>query len=462
MPPGPFFLNSKRTENRFPLGLLCHVFLVADLTPPIICLMRTANYPASAVHSYKLLLQAEILPLLGPSDTAYPSWMTDDHTPVEFSLALSNNGEMLIRFAIEASALRLSGDRSIKSLRKVLQNLSHAMPMKPDFDLHWFDICGEELLLGDTQPPLSHVGPASETFIGFDCGHHFVSMKVYFMPRSRALVTQQSPKEMLARTATRLGLAEPWSKITQFLSHFLPGGTLQGDDVSVGLTKARVLWDALTADGPPEQRLRYFASGLVYYELRPDGPNPTSKVYFPVQRHLSNDLSAAKAIDRLTSHLPIFSPENPYSGFIQTVFPHQELSSRSGIHTYACCTVKPVGSEISLYLNPEAFAPERKVGLRGALAAQIPTLSPFDAHIIARFFVRQWELFINGAEDASFCFAPECCLRDLLVFSPSFRMLQGKHNIVHHVLSVSRTFRSVSIVGTVTFKALSHGLCMIL
>ncbi|KAK7039435.1 Pyr-redox-2 domain-containing protein [Favolaschia claudopus] len=469
---------------------------------PIISLMRHANYPEDAVHSYTLLLQAEILPLLGPSDPAYPSWMTDDHTPLEFSLVLAKTGELLVRFAIEASALPLSGDRSVKSLRKVLTNLSNAMTMKPNFDLDWFDVCAEELLLGDTQPAPPHMGPVSETFIGFDCAHYSSAMKVYFMPRIRALVTKQTPEEMLTRTAARLGLEEPWSKITQFLARFLPGdqpepeivacdcvpgaknrikiyfrthilsyshleffltlgGTLEGEDVAAGLVKARLLWDALTADGPPAGKLRYFPSGLVYYELRRDRPNPTSKVYLPIQRHLPNDLVAAKAIDRLGPHLPVFSEANPYSRFVQTVFSHRALSARSGIHTYACCTVKPVGSEISLYYNPEAFAPERTIGLRGSLGTSLLTPSPVDARNLATLFVHEWERLINGKEDASLCLAPESCLRDLLVFSPTFRMLEGREKVVQHILSASRNFRNFSIVGRVTFKAVSETLRMI-
>ncbi|KAJ7033904.1 tryptophan dimethylallyltransferase-domain-containing protein [Mycena alexandri] len=466
---------------------------------PIVAFMREANYPEDAVQSYTLFFQAEILPLLAPPESAYPSWMTDDHTPLELSLAFGKTGDPLVRFAIEASALPHAGDRSIRTLRNALQRLSLSLVMKPEFNLDWFDICAEELLLADTQQPLESKGhPVSETFIGFDCDHYSAGMKIYFAPCIRALVTKESPEQMLAQLAPRLGLETPWTKITQFLSRFPPGvrpeieivavdcvpgvqnrlkiyfrtdlvsyaqleyfitlgGALPSADVAAGLEKASLLWDAFTSDGSAAG----FRSGLVYYELRQNREEPSSKVYLPVRRGLPNDLAIVKSI---TSLEPRLSGSSPYPRFVQTVFSHRSLSARSGIHTYACCTVKPGGGDISLYYSPEAFAPERIVGLRAALmpspsGARPPSLA--DAQNIASLWVQEWGLLVGGKQDADFCFAPDCCLRDLLVFSPTFRMLEGRDKVVRHLHSASRTFRGFRILGNIVLKAVTCELSLI-
>jgi DMATS type aromatic prenyltransferase len=179
-------------------------------------------------------------------------------------------------------------------------------------------------------------------------------MKVYFMPRVRAFVTKESPEEMMTRLTSRLGLDKPWAKITQFLSRLLPGDkpeieiaavdcapgaqnrlkiyfrtdllsyshmeyllTLGGSLATADVSTVRVLWAALT-DGTPAGSSRYFRSGLIYYELRPDQDSPSSKVYLPVQRYFSNDLAVSKAISRL-DHISGFSAANPYPRFAQTV-----------------------------------------------------------------------------------------------------------------------------------------------
>ncbi|KAJ7480186.1 aromatic prenyltransferase [Mycena galericulata] len=377
---------------------------------PIISFMRHAKYPEDAVHAYTSLLLNEILPLLEPDNPAHPSWMTDDHTPVEFSLILGKTTKSSVRFAFEPSALPLAGERSITVLRHTLEHLASVFPMKPKFNLDWFDICTEELLLPDAQKrnnPKDH--PVSEIFLGFDCAQYSGIMKVYFMPRIRSFVWNESPEEMMKRVTDRLGLAKPWAKISQFLSRFFPGdrpgieivaidcvpgslnrlkiyfrtnllshshmeyfltlgGALSTPEFAAGLQNAKLAWNAMTNgsdDGLPTQTT-YFPSGLIYYELKQGDDDPSSKVYLPVQRYLQNDLATARSIEQLACQIPNSSVPNTYSDFMQTVFPHRSLSARAGIHTYVGCTVKPGGGDISLYYCPEAFAPERTTSSESA------------------------------------------------------------------------------------------------
>ncbi|KAK6972169.1 hypothetical protein R3P38DRAFT_3240402 [Favolaschia claudopus] len=150
-----------------PLYILCNVFLVADVPQPDHQPYAPCQLSGGRSTSYTLLLQAEILPLLGHSDPACPSWMTDDHTPLEFSLVLAKTDELL-------------------SLRKVLTNLSNAMTMQLNFGLDWFDVCAEELLLGDTQSAPPHMKNR---------------IKIYFRTR---ISSSSSPSVILSRARMSL------------------------------------------------------------------------------------------------------------------------------------------------------------------------------------------------------------------------------------------------------------------
>jgi len=374
---------------------------------PVITFMRRQNYPDGSLDVYAVFWRDEILPLLGPCKApAYPSWITDDHTPVEFSAILGNGIKSSIRFSFEPSAVPLAGDRSRATLKRLLERLTCTLTMKSKFDLEWFDICADELLLSEGAERVLTDVPVSETCIGIDCAHRSANVKVYFMPRVRSLISRETPEDMIKRTTDRMGLSKPWATILQFLFRFPPGdspeieivaidcvpaaknrlkiyfrtdlgsyaqmehfltlgGMLPAADVSTGLCNAQLIWDAMTAvhgvtaDEVPA-RSSYFPGALIYYELRQGADLPSSKVYLPVQRYFPNDLEISRAIEYLASQLPDASSlANDYSHFIQQTFSHRLLSNRTGVHTYVACTVKPGESDISVYYNPETFAPER-------------------------------------------------------------------------------------------------------
>ncbi|KAJ7359179.1 aromatic prenyltransferase [Mycena albidolilacea] len=375
---------------------------------PVIAFMRRQNYPAASLDAYALFWRNEILPLLGPCTTpvVYPSWITDDHTPVEFSVVLGSGTRSVLRFSFEPSALPLAGDRSLATLKRTLERLGCALTMESTLDLEWFDICADELLLGESQERVcTDQAPVSETSIGIDLAHRSANIKVYFMPRIRSLISQELPEDMISRTTERLGLHKPWAAILQFLSRFSPadrpnidivaidcvpasrnrlkiyfrtdiasyaqmeyfltlGGVLATQDIGAGLRNATLIWDTLTSVSENGNALLGKASGfpgaLIYYELKHGADVPSSKVYLPVHRYFRDDLVISRAVAHLASKLPdVSSVAKGYPDFIQETFPYRSLSSRTGIHTYVACTVKPGGSDVSVYYNPESFAPER-------------------------------------------------------------------------------------------------------
>jgi hypothetical protein len=68
---------------------------------------------------------------------------------------------------------------------------------------------------------------------------------------------------------------------------------------------------------------------------------------------------------------------------------------------------------------------------------------------------------VSGKQNGEFCLAPDCCLRDLLVFSPTFRMLEGKAKVVDHLQSASRGFYGFAILGQIAFKMVTDTLHLI-
>jgi hypothetical protein len=40
---------------------------------------------------------------------------------------------------------------------------------------------------------------------------------------------------------------------------------------------------------------------------------------------------------------------------------HRDLSNRAGIHTYLGCSIRKGGPQLSVYISPEVFAPERNI-----------------------------------------------------------------------------------------------------
>ncbi|KAJ6584489.1 hypothetical protein B0H19DRAFT_1105243 [Mycena capillaripes] len=90
-------------------------------------------------------------------------------------------------------------------------------------------------------------------------------------------------------------------------------------------------------------------------------------------------------------------------------------------------------------------------------------LSSTEAQTIASLWVHDFELLVNSDQEAAVCLAADCCLRDLLVFSPTFRMLEGREKIGLHLAANSKRpkFFSFTIMPGVTIKAIAANLHLI-
>jgi hypothetical protein len=80
---------------------------------------------------------------------------------------------------------------------------------------------------------------------------------------------------------------------------------------------------------------------------------------------------------------------------------------------------------------------------------------------IATRWIHQFDLLVNGDQNAPSCLREDCCLRDLLVFSPTFRMLEGREKVIAHLLAETKRFYNFRLMGQVTFKAITGKLHLI-
>jgi DMATS type aromatic prenyltransferase len=160
-------------------------------------LMEDAFYTASARQRFAVIFQTHIVPFMGEpphrqrmlyGSQAWPSFMTDDHTPIEYGLAwkgraktVSMNGEAIappqVRFSIEAidtsEVMRYGTNRSA-SLRIVSSLASAGLLDASLFHTLYDKICIE------AHKDRNQRG--SEIFLGFDIlPSGSVSVKAYFV-----------------------------------------------------------------------------------------------------------------------------------------------------------------------------------------------------------------------------------------------------------------------------------------
>ncbi|KAF8174909.1 tryptophan dimethylallyltransferase-domain-containing protein [Pholiota molesta] len=149
--------------------------------------------------------------------------------------------------------------------------------------------------------------------------------------------------------------------------HITLGGLLSGDESVRGtVNMLRTLWGfffpGIGEDEPlPIQhpKMGEWPGFLIYYEMTPGSAMPFPKVYIPVRQYCPSDAFIAEAVSMYLTGRNLSIGKN-YVANIQQLFPHRDLGSRTGIHTYVACCSRPNGPQLYLYLSPEIFAPERR------------------------------------------------------------------------------------------------------
>ncbi|KAL3474805.1 aromatic prenyltransferase [Aspergillus californicus] len=159
-------------------------------------LMNHCGYNEHDVNAYMALYSQLVLPALGPRPeqlTNKPFWrsfMTDDFSPIEYSVNFTSTGRT-VRFAIEPISA-CAGTSADPFNRIAPEEFLHCISplVASGADMRMYDhFLGD----GDMATHLPHYEHASQVFVGFDldhgCSDGNLIPKVYLMPSIRAAAT---------------------------------------------------------------------------------------------------------------------------------------------------------------------------------------------------------------------------------------------------------------------------------
>ncbi|KAJ7483256.1 aromatic prenyltransferase [Mycena latifolia] len=377
-------------------------------------LLRLSAYPEDQIDSYTAFYSAYVLPQLGPSPVEFDrqpsSYMADDSTPIEFSWAIGPDGTQAVRFTMEPLSPLDGAPTPESTWISSLQSLGHCASSN-GFDLTWSKICCRALVQAKNEDicPSKH---GSQFSVGCDFTRSgAVIGKAYFLPHIRSKSTGISPSALVTECMINLGLETPWRTVREFietLPHDLEvipeivsvdclessknrakvylrtsaaslatiseimtlGSTLTDPVVSETVCTLGRLWRLLfpTAGDTttiPSRNSDHYASGfVVYFEMTLGSSLPLPKVYIPVRHYCKDDQFIAEA---LSSYFINSLEESGTVENIKALFTHRSLANRTGIYTYVGCAARKAGPQVSLYLSPEVFAPERQIAPGAAL-----------------------------------------------------------------------------------------------
>lgn len=303
----------------------------------------------------------------------WPSFMTDDGTPIELSWDWgTQNDPPTIRYSIEPVGVHAGTSldpfnnlAGVKFHKEVLQSLE---------GLHddWFEHFQNEFIQPWASKSLSEFycheneGHPSRIFYAFDLTNAKISSKAYFFPALKARLdcstkieaifraiesapqcTNQNTKalqvyrefafepgrEALEYEMLAIDLTKPEdsrlkiytrSRQTDFHSVvdvLTLGGRLQSPELSQGIKDLKNLWDCLfQVDNLPEEPLQlvnHRTAGILYnVELKLGASLPTTKIYIPVRHYSRSD---EQIIQRFAAYLSFHQRAKYLPNYLKTM-----------------------------------------------------------------------------------------------------------------------------------------------
>ncbi|KAF8157256.1 tryptophan dimethylallyltransferase-domain-containing protein [Crassisporium funariophilum] len=359
---------------------------------------------------YLLFYLRKVVPRLGPSPeqlrlcAGHPSsYLSDDHTPVEFIWVIGGDGSSSIRFAMEPLSSLDGSPLKYRGCLETINSLKNLACMK-SFDSTWSDICQETLVYS---PKSYSKNFASQFFLGGDLTPSGMVAKGYYIPKLRAQLDNCSKEELVTQCIHRLGVEEGWAFVLSYINlipllsrpsiemvavdclqpsqnrikvyfrshdntldvickHMTLGGALENETIQNTLYILRKLWGFLFPGIQSHQPLpvqsekQDWPGFLIYYEMTLQNPIPFPKVYIPVRQYCRSDAQIADAVSGFLKSMDI-KIDGHYTEEIRRLFSHRQLETGTGIHTYIACCSRPSGPQISLYLSPEVFSSKDKI-----------------------------------------------------------------------------------------------------
>lgn len=333
----------------------------------------------------------------------FPSHITDDHTPFEFSMVLSPNRKPELRLLAEP----WSDDATLIGTASAGERVKELLAGRPGVDLSRLALIQDLFMSEAPEGPfviwfaasLSHGAPPR--------------FKVYLNPQVRgpseapglvqtmferlglsscqehiAAAGRRGPQRDVLRFVSLDLEASASARVKAYLFHVEP----HEDDI------AHVVGMAKHGDVAMARRfLRTVSGGQGVYASTKDvgtclaftgpGAPESCTIHFPIRAFAGNDETAGARIVSAITELGA-APE-PYRRAI-AAFARRPLDRGVGIHTYAALGMEAIGPKVNLYLAPEQFAvtPPGPAVLPLA-AAPVPTETPLD---VVRELQHTWPL----------------------------------------------------------------------
>ena len=346
-----------------------------------------------------------------PDLCRWRSFMTDDHTPIEFSWTWGSSSSIpdrRIRFSIEPisfdSGTPVDPWNQIAT-RRLLDDLNVRFH---NLNLGWFDLLSGDITFNESLGvALTKMDCASPTslFLAFELGESEPLVKTYMVPPARsssqsiiinalkvfgtkvscgalarlisfleteALTTQLTPY-MIATDCTEPEISRlkvyVRSPDTSFDSVRSTMSIFEDKSrISNGLHELEDVWRRLFCLADNFDSTTQLPSSshetcgvLYYFEVRPGSSRVTTKVYIPVKHYGKDDWNTAlaltdffKAQDRIQARIT-----DSYLTALKEVCTHRSLSSGRGMHTYISAAIKNNSLDLTSYLNPEVYHPAR-------------------------------------------------------------------------------------------------------
>ncbi|PWN39258.1 aromatic prenyltransferase [Ceraceosorus guamensis] len=344
----------------------------------------------------------------------WTSFVADDHSLLEYSLAISHSYTRL-RLVFEPAPIQVvsqtSRDRQTDPINILapLQWIQRHGALGPRTDLTWFQALLPALTVMPSDKIPKEASGFTQLAFGVELHSSEIMMKAYFGLDAKAIADGRCKEDIVEEALAGIQLRQSWLPIRSYLFDLQRAGKpaalefcgvdcVSSDQARMKLyirfsridlqelekhldckghtdrkvfesqkTWARELFTLFDekreqviecADSDLSAQEARSRGALVYYELRKGTTAPTAKFYLPIRHYAADDDDVVQKLDGF-----LFSrglrEAGWYRRLVQAFVTHRALAKRSGVQSIIGCAYKKGIPELTVYLATELYAPER-------------------------------------------------------------------------------------------------------
>ncbi|PHH64516.1 hypothetical protein CDD81_4295 [Ophiocordyceps australis] len=381
-------------------------------------LLYHAQYPADLQYRNLRFFAEAVAPhlgacpeILGSHGQMWPSFMTDDGTPVEISWDWgTKNSPPMIRYSVEPIGLHAGTSIDPGNLiagPAFQERLARSLPtMRLEWFHHFKDFFSmSNVKQGEFDEDIRDHN--SSIFYAFDCSETDIIPKVYFFPKWRAKVSGQSnlnvlfqamraaphvtdenfkagdmfyafcssagsrllEHEMLAidlidplRSRLKIYFRSRETSFNSVINIMTLGGRIRNPKRCESLVELHRLWNALfgvsDAVDEPLRHVEHRTAGILYnVEFRLGEALPVAKIYLPVRHYSASDEAVICGLNDYFQDGQRGKYMPDYIKAMTTLFTPKSMREGSGVQTYVGCAIRPDGSlRVISYFKPQELA----------------------------------------------------------------------------------------------------------